>query len=223
MNKTIKKDSDQLKQGLIDLRRRQILQAAREVFAEKGYHNANIADIASHLGMGHGTFYRYFENKLDIFCTVLDEVYASVAQVVADFDPESCTDADAYRHQVAGIARSLTELLIDDPTTARLLFFESWGLDEKINCKIRSMMDSFGGFTANYLQNGKKHGYINSHLDIRTTALAINAIIFEGAKRVASCDTAMKDKEKQNWYTSGLTLILDGIIDSRSYEKAAID
>ena len=47
--------------------RADILQAAFIEFSDRGYHQTAIADIAQRLGIGHGTFYRYFDNKRDIF------------------------------------------------------------------------------------------------------------------------------------------------------------
>ena len=43
-----------------------ILEAAFLEFSERGYHQTAISDIAKRLGIGHGTFYRHFENKRDI-------------------------------------------------------------------------------------------------------------------------------------------------------------
>src|SRR4030081_372015 len=57
---------------LAERRRREIIEAAFEVFATRGYTAAGIADIAERLGMGHGTFYRYFKNKRDILDQVVD-------------------------------------------------------------------------------------------------------------------------------------------------------
>ncbi|MFH2098718.1 MAG: TetR/AcrR family transcriptional regulator, partial [Pseudomonadota bacterium] len=63
-------------------RRAQILAAALDAFSENGYHSTKISDIAGRLSMGHGTFYRYFKNKLDIFDSVLDLVIEKFAAVV---------------------------------------------------------------------------------------------------------------------------------------------
>jgi AcrR family transcriptional regulator len=49
-----------------DVRRRQILEAAVEVFGEKGFAATRIADIAARAGVAHGTIYRYFRNKDDL-------------------------------------------------------------------------------------------------------------------------------------------------------------
>ena len=44
-------------------RRAQILQKAKEVFAERGYHNASISEIILRAGIARGTFYLYFRTK----------------------------------------------------------------------------------------------------------------------------------------------------------------
>src|SRR5260370_31337916 len=44
-----------------------ILDAANRVFAEKGYHEATMDDIAKRLGVSKGAIYLYFSSKEDLF------------------------------------------------------------------------------------------------------------------------------------------------------------
>jgi AcrR family transcriptional regulator len=44
-----------------------ILQAARKVFSEKGYHKAQIADIVKEAGISTGSIYAHFKDKRDLF------------------------------------------------------------------------------------------------------------------------------------------------------------
>jgi AcrR family transcriptional regulator len=55
-----------IRQQLIEARRNQILDAAVEVFAEKGFHHTTTKDIASRAGIAEGTIYNYFEGKDDL-------------------------------------------------------------------------------------------------------------------------------------------------------------
>lgn len=50
-----------------------ITAAAVEVFAEKGFHQARVADIARRAGVADGTIYLYFKNKEDILLSVFEE------------------------------------------------------------------------------------------------------------------------------------------------------
>ena len=54
---------DPIRQQLIEARRNQILEAAAQVFAEKGFHRATTKEIASTAGISEGTIYNYFDNK----------------------------------------------------------------------------------------------------------------------------------------------------------------
>ena len=44
-----------------------ILEAALEIFSEKGFHVATVDEIAEQAGLGKGTLYRYFANKEALF------------------------------------------------------------------------------------------------------------------------------------------------------------
>ncbi|HEY1811270.1 MAG TPA: TetR/AcrR family transcriptional regulator [Kofleriaceae bacterium] len=54
-------------------RRKQILDAAKHVFAEAGYHGASIHAIIERAGIARGTFYLYFESKSAVFSSILDQ------------------------------------------------------------------------------------------------------------------------------------------------------
>jgi AcrR family transcriptional regulator len=47
--------------------RERILEAALEVFSDKGFHLATVDEIAERAGLGKGTLYRYFANKETLF------------------------------------------------------------------------------------------------------------------------------------------------------------
>ena len=53
--------------------RARILQAARKVFAQHGYHGATIGEIAGEAGLSNGAVYYNFANKEDLFFALLDE------------------------------------------------------------------------------------------------------------------------------------------------------
>lgn len=49
-----------------------IIEAASRVFAQKGYANATVADIAVRAEIGKGTIYEYFDSKEDLFFAVFE-------------------------------------------------------------------------------------------------------------------------------------------------------
>lgn len=54
-------------------KRELITAAAIEVFAEKGFHQARVSDIARKAGVADGTIYLYFKNKEDLLLSIFEE------------------------------------------------------------------------------------------------------------------------------------------------------
>ena len=58
-------------------RRKDILEAARQVFGEKGFHRARIEEIAVRAGVAHGTIYRYYPSKAALATEIIGSRGAS--------------------------------------------------------------------------------------------------------------------------------------------------
>ncbi|MHC4948742.1 MAG: TetR/AcrR family transcriptional regulator [Planctomycetota bacterium] len=61
-------------------RRRQLLEVAADLFARRGYRGTTTAELARAAGISEPILYRHFENKLDLFVTLLDEVGREVIE-----------------------------------------------------------------------------------------------------------------------------------------------
>src|SRR6185503_18746508 len=69
-------------------KREAILRAAIDVFAERGFFNAQVADVARAAGVAAGTVYLYFRGKDDLLVSIFDrtmrEAFAEGRAAVAD-------------------------------------------------------------------------------------------------------------------------------------------
>jgi len=63
-------------------KRRIILNAAIHVFAQKGFHQCRISDIASEAGVAYGLVYHYFENKEEILNTIFEENWGLLTRAI---------------------------------------------------------------------------------------------------------------------------------------------
>jgi len=52
---------------------RRLLDASALLFADRGYHGTGVDDVVGEAGFARGTFYKYFDEKLDLFVKLLDE------------------------------------------------------------------------------------------------------------------------------------------------------
>ncbi|MGZ8782218.1 MAG: TetR/AcrR family transcriptional regulator [Gaiellaceae bacterium] len=64
--------------------RQKLLEAAEQIFAELGYHDASIVKITEAAGVGQGTFYLYFAGKQAVFDEVVLDLNARVRQAMTE-------------------------------------------------------------------------------------------------------------------------------------------
>ena len=57
-----------------------IIQAAVRVFAEKGFYNSRVAEIAKEANVADGTIYLYFKNKDDILISLFEEEFGQIVE-----------------------------------------------------------------------------------------------------------------------------------------------
>jgi AcrR family transcriptional regulator len=64
-----------------DVRRAQIVDVARRLFAESGYRNTTTRELARAAGASDALLYRHFENKEDVLRAVVDQGIAGFAEM----------------------------------------------------------------------------------------------------------------------------------------------
>ncbi|WP_051164763.1 TetR/AcrR family transcriptional regulator [Nocardia testacea] len=161
--------------------RQEIIDTAFVCFAEKGYHATGIADIATALGIGHGTFYRYFSNKRDIIDHVIDDLAARIIDALGtDNAPDAAATLDQYREQIDRIGAALSRILLEDRRVAQLLLFHATGIDDELTQRLYGLLDTADALTAGYLDHGVELGYLRADLDTINTARAVTGMLLAG-------------------------------------------
>ncbi len=86
---------------LVQRRRRQIVDAAVELFIEKGFHKTTTRQIAGAAGFSIGSLYEYIKSKEDILYLVCDAIHEEIEQHVS----EALSMADQGRDALAKAIR----------------------------------------------------------------------------------------------------------------------
>ena len=73
------------------LTRTRLLEAAEEVFAQVGYHDASIVKITEAAGVAMGTFYLYFRSKKEIFDELLRDLNRRVRHAMSEASAQGGT------------------------------------------------------------------------------------------------------------------------------------
>ena len=161
-----------------------ILDAAFIEFSERGYHQTAISDIAKRVGIGHGTFYRHFENKRDILQHVISETMQKImALLTGDNAPQAVNNIEEYREQCERISEKLRTFARENPLTLKLLLLEATSIDNEMTHFVQNLMQMAGMMTANYLKHGVDLGFFRADLDCENTGHNIIGMITNGALR----------------------------------------
>ena len=162
-------------------RQRQILSCARKVFAERGYHGANVSHICAEAGIGRGTLYLYFENKRAVLVAMLEDVLGRVRALMQKrIIPKVSREiaASLTREQVVQFCeRRLSELLsmvFADEQTLRIVLREAVGLDVDIDKLLTSVDQALIGIVERDLIASRDElGLVRKDLDLHHVATMV--------------------------------------------------
>ncbi|MEE8349752.1 MAG: TetR/AcrR family transcriptional regulator [Acidobacteriota bacterium] len=107
--------------------RRKIIQAARELFAEGGYGNATLRQVAQKIEYSPTTIYLHFENKAELLKTISEETLAPLADTFNAIDEEFNDPILTLKN--CGLA--YVEFGLRHPNEYRLVFMDSQGWNEE--------------------------------------------------------------------------------------------
>ena len=73
--------------------RDRLMTVGRQVFAKRGYHDTRVHDIVELAGTSHGTFYRYFHDKQDLFRMIAAEAGRRIFAAIDGLPDVAARDA----------------------------------------------------------------------------------------------------------------------------------
>lgn len=101
-------------------KRERILDAAERVFAQSGFFNARVSEIARSAGVADGTIYLYFKSKDELLISLFESRMERVnAQLAA-----AAEAADTPTDKLEAIIRSHLRMVRDNPQVAEVLTIE---------------------------------------------------------------------------------------------------
>lgn len=150
------------------LRQERILEAAQEVFANKGYNEAAMDDIASESQTSKGGLYFHFPNKQAIFLALLNQMAAlllSRVRAAMVNEPQLAAKGDAA-------LKTVLYTFAGHPRLTRLFLIEAPGAGHEFNAKLMEMHVSFVAIIKDYLDEAQKQGLIDANLDTEIAGIA---------------------------------------------------
>ena len=143
---------------------REILQAGREVFSEKGYARATTAEIAQRLGVSEATVFSYFRGKRELCARVIGDWYDESIAAIEGGLPRDGT----VRQQFAFIVRMHLQLMLESGTgICELVLSEGRTRHHDLSEALTEMQRRYTAPLMRVLARGQESGQIRNDLPLR--------------------------------------------------------
>jgi AcrR family transcriptional regulator len=149
------------------------LSSAAEIFREKGYHHANLTEIAYDAGLQKGSLYYYIKSKEDLlYEIIMSALYLYIKSV------EEILTSNKRADEVLKEA-IIAHMYPFDIEFDRIYVFinELQNLsNKKYKKEVGTHIETYEGLWINIIEKGKRSGIFMADLDSKMTVLSIFAL-----------------------------------------------
>jgi AcrR family transcriptional regulator len=143
---------------------KEILQAGRDVFSEKGYERATTAEIAQRLGISEATVFSYFRGKRELCARVIADWYDEVIATIETGLPRD----GGTRQQFAFIVRThLRLMLLNGTGLCALVLSEGRTKHHALGNELTELQRRYTAPLMRVLAHGQDTGEIRADVPLR--------------------------------------------------------
>lgn len=189
----------------IERQRREIMDAAAQVFAQKGYAAATTRDIAEACDMGESTLYNYFDGKREIFLAIIQRQAEQIDAVFVEFNRLET------RQQMADIFVKVLDILLSQSHYTRALIGEAWFNDEILSQYLGKRLVQISAYLEETIRSRIQSGQfrpVNPSLAARMVVSMFMGIILPALRGI---ETPPEGEERRQLADSVISLWLDGV------------
>jgi AcrR family transcriptional regulator len=161
-----------IKEGVNQLKRRLILEAAARLFSERGYAATRIDDIIAELSASRRVIYEHFGGKSDILVAICEQAIRSTIDLATGVARAPLDPVEKLRRLV----RDFTQIVIDNRDYIAISTREMMFLPADSRARITRMQKKFDRILGAILADGAERG-VFTVADPALTALAIGGMI----------------------------------------------
>ncbi len=188
-----------------EVRRSQILDAARKCFVEKGYFPTRMEDIARVAGLSKGGIYFHFEGKRQIFDTLVRQEY----EMSRDLLQKMAAAPVSYREMFEGLACHYLDHFSKRPDYPRffMVMGEMAGRDKSVRDMLASLQQEYTRVIAEIITKGIESGALKP-VDPEATATLLKGIIdaLEGYFAIGV------EMEVERIMATGMEIVMNGLL-----------
>ena len=137
-----------------------IVDAALEVFRDKGYANTRMADIARRAGVSYGLVYHYFASKEVLFDVIVEDWWGRLYQMLND---EKLSDAGC-RKKLEHVIRFFLDMYAEKPNLVSIFITEVSRSSVYHTAGGLAKFRTFFSLTEEIMEEGQKKGFLRSDM-----------------------------------------------------------
>lgn len=146
-----------------------ILDAAAQVFRQKGFHGASMSDIAEAVNLQKASLYHHVSSKQEILLALLDRALGLLTEHIAGIAAQDIPADEKLRQMM----RAYLIALADNSDLSSVLLFEHRSLDKKSRARHIPQRDKFEGLWRDVLNEGVHTKVFNC----KDTGMAVRALM----------------------------------------------
>jgi AcrR family transcriptional regulator len=154
------------------MQRIDIIQAAAQIFRQKGYHGTSMQDIADAVQLQKASLYHHVTGKQDILATILDQ---ALDLLIDDMEQVKQSDLSP-QEKVRSAMRTYVNRLTQDLDLATVLLMEHRSLDDNLRIIHVDRRDRFEALWREIVQEGISTGAFRQ-VDARLTSFAFLGVL----------------------------------------------
>ncbi|MFA5535731.1 MAG: TetR/AcrR family transcriptional regulator [Bacillota bacterium] len=154
-------------------RKKQILDAATKLFAEKGFHHTTVGEIANFAGVGKGTVYEYFPSKKD----VLKELLAAAIEYYFGLFPSKVAGNLKLKEKLHLMTSLHFWFFLEHRDIARVVLYEHRQITEDLEPIMVKKEQERISYVAAILEEGSSRGEIRP-VDCQLAARVISGALW---------------------------------------------
>lgn len=127
-----------------------VLDAAAQVFRQKGFHGASMSDIAAAVNVQKASLYHHVSSKQEILLALLDRALAMLTEHISAISTQTISPDQKLRLMIRGYLTGLAE----NSDLTSVLLFEHRSLDKKNHARHVPLRDNFEKLWHDVLEEG---------------------------------------------------------------------
>lgn len=169
--------------------RRDVVEAAGRLFAERGYHGTSMRDLGRELGLNGSSLYAHVDSKEDLLVDVVERG----AELFSEAASDALATSDDPVRQLHALIAGHVRVVLGHRNVARTFLNEARSLDTEHRSKIVGARNRYEEAFRRVIRSGVDEGVFAAPFGIEVAAIFVLSIL-NAVERWFAADGALDEK-----------------------------